>query len=78
VSPQAAGLLQQLPPAQPLAGGLHGLPRHWVTLSAQTPVKQLLEQHSLSWVQVPPLALPQLWFAQQIVPAGQLLALHWH
>jgi hypothetical protein len=60
VSPQAAGLLQQLPPAQPLAGGLQGLPWHCVTLSAQTPVKQLLEQQSLSCVQAAPLSLPQL------------------
>jgi hypothetical protein len=60
VSPHAAGLLQQLPPAHPLAGGVHGLPWHCVTVSAQTPVKQLPEQQSLSCVQALPLSVPQL------------------
>jgi hypothetical protein len=53
-----------------------------VTLSAQTPVKQLPEQQSLSCAQATPLSLPQLWFAQQTVPAGQIAQIpalwpHW-
>ena len=72
LSPHVTGRLQQLSPAQPLAGGVHGESPHRVTLSAQTPLKQLLEQQSLSCVQAPPLTLPQLWFGQQIVPAGQM------
>lgn len=40
---------QQNPATQPLAGGLQGPLRHWVSRSAQTPPKQLSEQHSLSW-----------------------------
>ena len=45
---------QQNPATQPLAGGLQGPLRHWVSRSAQTPPKQLSEQHSLSWVHARP------------------------
>lgn len=72
VKPQAAGLLQQESPAHPLAGGLHGVSPHCVTLSAQTPVKQLPEQQSLSCAQAPPLTLPQPWSGQQTASAA-----HW-
>jgi hypothetical protein len=45
---------QQKPATQPLAGGLQGPLRHCVSRLAQTPPKQLFEQHSLSWVHARP------------------------
>jgi hypothetical protein len=72
VSPQLnTAWAQQVSPAHPLAGGWHGVPPQWSTGSAQTPLKQLLEQQSLSCAQAAPLSLPQLWFGQQCVPAEQ-------
>jgi hypothetical protein len=74
--PQVNDWLQQLSPAQPLAGGLHGVSPHRVTGAAQTPLKQLPPQQSPSCVQAPPFSLPQFPFGQQVVPGGQLSALH--
>jgi hypothetical protein len=53
ISPQLFSVapLQQVLPAQPWAGGSHGLPSQWVTSAAHTLLKQLSEQHSLSRVQ---------------------------
>jgi hypothetical protein len=48
--PDVSAPRQQVLPAQPLAGGLQAVPPHWVTWSAQKPLKQLPEQHSLPWV----------------------------
>jgi hypothetical protein len=76
VSPQVNGLLQQLAPAHPLAGGWHGVSPQWATGMEQTPLKQLLEQQSLSCVQACPLALAvQCWhwplWTLQVWPVGQ-------
>ena len=51
VSPQTSGSSQQLSPAHCLAGGSHGVKPHWVTRAAQTPPRQLAEQHSPSTAQ---------------------------
>ena len=47
----SAAPVQQVSPPQPLAGGSQTVDPHWVTRSAQTPLKQLPEQQSLSWPQ---------------------------
>ena len=61
VSPQVSvASVQQVSPAQPLAGGLHGVVPHSLTRAEQTPLKQLPEQQSRFRVQLPPLFLPQL------------------
>jgi hypothetical protein len=64
--------VQQMVPPQPLASPPQETPPHSETMLAQTRLKQLSEQQSLSWVQVPPLPLAQLWSAQHSVPAGQV------
>jgi hypothetical protein len=48
--PDVSDPRQQVLPAQPLAGGLHAVPPHWVAVLAQKPLKQLPEQHWLPWV----------------------------
>lgn len=80
--PKTAGepnisVIQQTFSAQPRAGGLHVVPAHWLTGSAQTALKQMDEQQSLSWVQARPLAkqfelahCPVVWL--QFWPDGQV------
>jgi hypothetical protein len=79
--PKTAGLpkislIQQTFSAQPRAGGLHVVPLHVVTGLAQTALKQMVEQQSLSWVQACPVA-KQLALAHcpvwlQLWPLGQV------
>ena len=73
VSPQVSGLLQHVSPAHPLAGGSHWVLPHWLTVSAQTRLKQLPEQQSPSSAQPSPssLAAQRSLPGQQTVPAGQ-------
>jgi hypothetical protein len=64
---------QHCAPAQPFAGGRQGVvvspALHWATRSAQTKLKQLAEQQSLSWAQMAPAAkqpnsAAQMWLSQ--------------
>jgi hypothetical protein len=67
---------QQALPAQPLADGEQNSVPQAVTRSAQTPLKQLPTQHSLSREQELPFGLSSLWqtWLQQVVPVGHF----WH